>query len=205
MNTTHFLEPTQRARDPFVMVRGGTRSAYLDLRVSLTNGETVQFVQTDTAAATRLVEQVRPDRAFTQRHLTIADRNCLTTFPTDGIERLDFLTSPMPDWQPQAASVREMGEGNIARGLECRAILKSGRSAHLDVALRGADHQILPVDFSLFMTRLFSGKCLVGEREGGLFLLNPANIMRVVTPTHAGKSLPGVWEARQVRRRTEQM
>jgi len=167
--------------------------------VHLTNGESAHFVQTDTAAATRLVEQARPERAFARPHLTIADRDCLTTFPTDGIERIDILTSPVPDWQPETARVREVPQGGLALGLDCRIALRSGQVVHLDITQRRQDNVLLPVDFSLFVTRLFSGRCLVGEREGGLFLINPANIVRMDTFPSTATAMPGSWRARQLK------
>jgi hypothetical protein len=200
MNTSHVRETSLRGwNDQAVIRNGAPRQAYLDLRVHLTNGESAHFVQTDTAAATRLVEQARPERAFARPHLTVADAQCLTTFPTDGIERLDILTSPVPDWQSETATVREVPEGKMALGLDCRIILRSGKTVRLDITQRRHENLLLPVDFSLFLTRLFSGKCLVGACEGGVFLLNPANIVRMDTYPSTASALPGSWRARQIK------
>ncbi len=202
------LRPVPTASATPAAAPAAARAAYLDLRVHLVNGKSVRFVQTDTAQATRMIEQVRPERAFSQPHLSIVDGTSTTTIPTSVIERMDFLTSPAPLWQPDIATIREAAttadaprvHQYIQPDLRCQAELFSGRTIDLDLYLHDRETPLLPVDVSLFLTRLFSGKSVVGAREGGLFLLNPTNIMRVDTHSAEVTVAPESLQARQARR-----
>jgi hypothetical protein len=79
--------------------------AYLHLTVQLISGDRQQFVQTDPDAAANILDQIRPERLFAQRHFILSGRGAATVIPTESVERVEVRTDPLPEWPYHPADI----------------------------------------------------------------------------------------------------
>jgi hypothetical protein len=91
---------------------------YLHLTVQLISGDRQVFVQTDPNTAQHVLNQIRPERLFAQRHFIIAGAGAATIIPTESVERVEVRTDPLPDWPyfpPDVAGIEEITEEAFRR------------------------------------------------------------------------------------------
>jgi len=184
--------------------------AYLDIHLHFVNGRDARFVQTDSKEAQHVLEQIHPDRVFTARPvLTIGDPASISLVPCSSVERIDFYVDPLPDW-PYHNEVRDAEEitedlfharDRLSPELVARFELVSGAVTYLRLHFQPSRGPVTPLDASLFFSHLLSGPSLRGRMEGGVFLINPANIVRVTIYPGPSEPPTGSWNARQVEKR----
>lgn len=215
------LTPTE-SRDPLLWPEGRSvtdprrlmRPAYLDLRVWLTSGSCEKFVQTDAEAAEQMIEQVHPERVFARRHLALSGSDFLTAFPADSIERIELRLYPVPVW-PQHPAVEDIAAVSLetfrqlrrhqqpgGRNLAALAEMRSGAVSLLRIRLSEPpserDARSSALEAGRFLSHLFTGPALFGRLDGGLFLLNPINIIRFAVSPAPAAAVPGALPARSV-------
>ena len=78
---------------------------YLHLTVQLISGDCQRFIQTDPGAARHILDQIRPEQLFAQRHFILSGRGAATVIPTESVERVEVRTDPLPDWPYHPADV----------------------------------------------------------------------------------------------------
>jgi hypothetical protein len=191
------------------------RSSYLEIQVHLTSGATPsRFVQSDPEVIGWLLEQVNPERLFLRRQLTLSGGGYMTAYPCSAIERIDFRSDSLPHWV-QHSEIRDICEitaeefemmslqGDYQRHPEVihsQIELSSGHRIHLAVRLRDSGNDLLtPIDLSLFLSHLFTGPSLLARCEGGVFFLNPTNIVRFVSRPAPPELPTAAWPARYIR------
>jgi hypothetical protein len=173
------------------------RTPALAVHVHLTSGRAIRFVQPDAAAARDLTGRVHPQRLFGQPLLLLTGAaGGLTAFPTGAVEQVDLLTDDAPAWThpDDVLDVVELSPEASARGrarrerpadLYAEFEMRSGRPVHLRVSFAPSSDdtgrgRVLSADRNLAFTHVFQRAVIWGRREeGGLFLLNPANVARL--------------------------
>jgi hypothetical protein len=188
----------------------------LDILVRLTNGHTARFRQEDAEAARQLLNILKPDRLFAQRQLLIAGGDALTAFLCGVIEGIDLVTDDPPDWpfHRHMVGIWEITQEEFRRlsGVPDRPPIAldrgpvfleiemvSGRRVCLKLRLDLPTVRPLSLDIAVLMQQFFAGPSLHAVRHGGgVILLNPANIVRILARPVPPEMPPGVWPAEYV-------
>jgi hypothetical protein len=76
----------------------GQPGAPLEIRFHLIDGSVESFVQTDGAAAVRLLEKIEPHRLFNNTRLIVADEYSKTVFVPAQVNRVDFVQAQYDCW-----------------------------------------------------------------------------------------------------------
>jgi len=204
----------RRAAAPGVPTPAITPASYLHVSLYLTSGGRHSFVQRDAKAAQSLLQQLRPERLFAQKHLMLASRGSVTAIPCAFIERVELRSdqSLAHPQRPGIGAVEQVTEEDFHR-MEHRisreripqefgmAIeLASGSAFYLRVHLERQRPSELPRsltadDSSRFLAHLFTGPALFGDTEDrlGLFVLNPANAVRFTLAPAPPEPAAGAW------------
>ncbi len=200
-----------------------TKVAPCEVHVYLVSGGCARFEQADAAEAEELMAQIQPDKVFGLRHLLLAGSGFVTTYPADAVEQIDFLVEIAPSWPPPPdfAEVAEIAPETYERAINraqnrayfetdpleerwgerptvyAEVELRSRRTLYLRLTLAPQERESPYRSIGQLMARLTDAPALVGLREeGGVFLLNPANIVRFAAyPTPPPLLCPGAWTA----------
>jgi hypothetical protein len=193
----------------------------LEIRVTQTDGSVSRFAQDDPALVKRILDAIQPARLFSVPLLTLGGDGALTVFPTSRIERVDLIGDSLPNWPylGGAAAIREIAEeaflaaydpaqsvadrqkagdvpGTTQAGYTEYATI-SGRHVYWEVQMES--RPMTRMDFGPYIQSLFSaGGLHARTEEGGVTILNPATITRLVF--HPGPpTLPiNAWPARRL-------
>jgi hypothetical protein len=186
--------------------------SYLEIHVHGVDGYVSAFVQSDAEAVRKILEQIQPGRLFTQRHLTIAGRQSLTVFPSMGIARVDLVMDTVPDWPyhrgvtdalevteeefrrriPQVAP--EPGPPGDLVAIFVDLELTNGERIFMEVHTHAA--ALTPVDVGMLLQQILSASSLHARRlGGGVIVINPAHILRMVLHPGPPETPPNAWPA----------
>jgi len=185
--------------------------SYLHITTHLVNGKRQHFLQKNAHEAQHILDQVRLDRLFAQKHFTFASDDSITIIATESVERLDVRADflPTPPHSAPIVSVEEVAEDEFQhahRSLDenerpkvvMLVELRSGAVMYLRVRFApfdGERPEFTPDDSRLFLTHLFTRPVLFGTTEDGqgLFLLQPGAIDRFTIAPAPPVSTPGSW------------
>jgi hypothetical protein len=170
----------------------------LEIQVHSVDGPVTRFVQDDSEAIRKSLDQMQPGKIFAQHHLLITDHRSITIFPTTAIARVDLVMERYPDWPfpPGVSDVAEISEREFVR--RCRAVRRGEQSlgaptrsltafGEIELAngdricleARLASRSGLPRDRGLSLHHLLTAPSLHSRRRGGgVLILNPAHIVR---------------------------
>ncbi len=184
---------------------------FLHITAHLINGRRQQFLQRDAKTAQQVLDQLRIDRVFAQKHFIFASEDSVTVIPSDSIERLEVRADfppPLPHNAP-IMSVAEVTEDDFNRAhrapdedngpkIFMLAELRSGTTMYLRFHLepRGNGRpELTPDDSGRFLTHLFTRPVVFGTTEDrlGIFLLHPATIDRFTIAPAPPVETPGSW------------
>lgn len=196
----------------------------LAIEVHLADGRVERFLQESPQEAQRILDHIQPHKLFTQPLLAIAEESAMTVYRCEEIERIDLITDIPFQWSfyHDVSDITEITPEEFSRRYapENYRFLRSGTPPipgerftlfiELETSSRKrlvvevqthvsvSDSQLTPMDRGIFIHQLLSAASLhARRREGGMILLKPAKIMRVVF--YPGPTLPppGTWLAKR--------
>jgi hypothetical protein len=195
----------------------------LEIQIHLTNADIETLVQTEAAAARKILESVHPNRLFSQNHLIFAGEHSLTIYPTASVARVDFVMEGFPNWpfhneisdileisedtfreqyDPQTLrSQRRLTPGEPVR-LFVEAVLANRQrvfmEVHVEVPIRDREEELLPIDRNIILQQLFSAPSLYARRRGGgALIINPEHLARLSFYPGPPDTPPNAWPARR--------
>ncbi len=187
----------------------------LGIRVHLSNGHCADFVQSHPETARLLLDSLHPDRVFSQRAIVIAAAGEFTAFSSAAIDVIELVTEPVPDWPHyrHVASSREITQsefrarpfhGNLPPTgpplLFIEIEMRGGRTLFIEIQVEPLPVEMLtPLDLDRMIQQFFGGSCLhTRRRDGGVLMINGANIVRWHSRSVPLGMQPTAWPARYV-------
>ena len=190
----------------------------LEISVTLTTGRLCRFAVDDSAAAQRLLKEMQPARLFsTSPTLLLSGGGALTVFPVARVERVDIVGAALPAWPflGGATAVREVSETEFLAAYDPLRFAEDRREAraarigfteywtvsgqHVFWEVRMESLEMTAIDFKPYIQSLFAaGGLHASTAEGGIAVLNPANLLSMTF--HPGPPLPpaGAWVVRRL-------
>ena len=178
---------------------------HLEIHVHKICGSTEKFIQGDGKSVSRLINEFQPDLLFAREKLIIAGGDCLTSFRTDQVVRVDLISEPsthliFPPGIVDAVEMTEAEYRGLLQNTEARAQWNEKRAedastvAFLDVEMTGQPPLFLAVETpagppddnpAAILCPLYplvtSGTLCFRMRSGGIAALNPRHLVRYVS------------------------
>lgn len=193
-----------------------TNTSSLEIQIHLSDGGITGFVQYEPPIIRQILDNIHPERVFTQRHLILTADHSLTVYPCSAVARIDLVMEGYPDW-PFHRNVRDIVEisdhefrerfASRVRRVDADGAtrvfgeleLTNGQRLFREVSLKpleeDADREIVPEDYTLFLYQLLSGPVLVCRRRGGgAILVNPQHVVRMTFYPGPVKTPVNAWQ-----------
>jgi hypothetical protein len=194
----------------------------LAIEVHLSDGRVEKFLQDNLQEAQHILDHIQPNKLFSQPLLVIAEEYATTVYRSEEVERIDLITDIPLNWPyyHDVSDIVEITPEEFSRRFvpENYHFLRSGAPpipgekftlfveiesssgkrliVQVDTHISVSDSQLTPMDRGVFIHQLLSAASLHARRlEGGMILLNPAKIMRVVFYPGPALPPPGTWLA----------
>jgi len=189
----------------------------LELRVHVQGGPVETFVQTDPAAAARILEGLHPTKLFSANRITIAGEFSLTAFNPLMITRIDFVGEDFAPWDfpPGILDVVELSEAEFRQRTHlndpARLEKREGERpsgvfevVFLDTEMPGGQRIFLAVEIMRALPAerlqrlhlwLASPALHCRLREGGAAVLNLANLVRFTIYPGPDRTPADAWRA----------
>ena len=180
----------------------------IELRFHHTSGRVYRYAQTEDAAMRQLIRLVAPPRVFADPEIVLCGGGIVTLLPTAHITRLDVVTSLPLGW-PKPPNVTAMFVLPDEAALRARAIRADGPKdpgealvVHLAYDLVGGDRVYAelaakaghPLETRSRLSRLLRNPPVYFSLSGGgVTLLNPTNIIRVMVTANIDRTPAGAW------------
>lgn len=183
-------------------------AAPLEMRIHLTNGSTARFVQPDHECAECLLADLQPQRLFRKPQIVLESDGSLTTIPSTAVEHIALLNVTMPaewalnpeiedvvEFSPDSLTAESEASDRVMPDLFIEFEMRSGQISYLRVSTGDPQEIRLPLDAGLAFSHLLERPVVLGRRaEGGIFLLNPANVVRFTVHSNPITALSGVYK-----------
>jgi len=189
----------------------------LQIRIHIQGGAIETFFQNDPAAATRILQGIHPAKLFGANRIAIAGEHSLTAFISCRITRVDFLSEGFALWEfpPGILDVVELSEKEFRdrTHLDDPARLEKRKNpkhpgefavVFVDMEMAGGQRIFLAVEImiSLPAERLQRLNLLLASpalhcrlRQGGVAVLNLANLVRFTSYPGPDRSPADAWPA----------
>ncbi|HEY3329820.1 MAG TPA: hypothetical protein VGK19_07360 [Capsulimonadaceae bacterium] len=193
----------------------------LEIQLSLTNGQIYRFGIDDAVAAQRFLGDIKPARLFADELIMVGGDSSTSIIPTSSIERIDFIADELPTWPylGGAKDVLEVSPAKFREAYDSKQYAESRLAAAKDPGseqigyteywtasgqqnywqVRMMSTALTSMDFRPYIQKLMSSNGLHARTgNGGVCVLNPANLTRLTF--HPGPSTipPGAWAARRL-------
>ncbi len=189
----------------------------LEFHIHLSDGQAVRFAVDDPGQAQFVVDQVQPERLFTQPQIQISREHALSVYPTAHVLRVDFIMAENPGWSfgwPLIDSVEVSGnevierfrpenyaslapeEADAGREIETFSEIRLPYGKGIYTANRVELHPSTPLDRTLLVHQSQGVPFLhVRRRAGGAILFNPIHVIGV-TLYPGPKDILSAWPGR---------
>ena len=193
----------------------------LEIHVHLEDGRVQKFQQPDTQAAQNLLAHLQPTKLFGQKVLMLGGADSLTAFQLSEVVRIDLISAQTPDYpfynrvldieqitpdefqqryRPQTfAALRQSAQAHPGEPITVFAELELVNGERLFIQVCVKVEERLPLEQGIFVSQLFSTTGIhCRRREGGVVIVNPANIVRLTFYPAPTTLPPGTWEASRI-------
>jgi len=189
----------------------------LEIQIHGASGSDKTFVQDDKALASRILDGLHPARLFATGKITIAGECSLTAFVTSQVTRIDFISETFVCWEfPEGVSdMVEMSEEEFHQRLYKNGMEQMEKREKpqtpgdftmrfLHVEMLGGQQIFLAIEFVVELPAerlnkihfLLSAPALHFRlRQGGIGVLNLANMVRFTTYPGPDRTPADAWPA----------
>lgn len=194
------------------------QKSLLEIHVHLEDGRVTKFEQNDPLLAQKLLDNLQPTRLFAQKILLFGSTDSLNAFQLTQVVRIDLIASNVPDYpfyngvldiqqitpdefkqryHPQTfVALRQAAQDSPGEPITVFSEMElvNGERVFMQVCVKLEER--LPLEQGIFVSQLFSAHGLHGRRrDGGILIINPANIVRFTLYPAPPAVPPGTWEA----------
>lgn len=174
-------------------------SSSLEIRIHLTNGNVESFVQSDHAAIRQILDNLQPQKIFSQRNLILAGSFSMTAYACSAITMVELVMDGFPEWPfPHGTKdIREITKDEFWEryrpGQDEKFVREQPRKVgetqvgYSELELTSGKHiysevqaEVSPqLDRIHYINQLLSASCVFARRHGGgVTLVNMANVAR---------------------------
>jgi len=190
----------------------------LEIRIHGASGSVKTFVQDDQTLAARILDGLHPARLFATGKITIAGEYSLTAFVASRVARVDFNSEEFACWEfpPDISDVVELSEAEFHQRLHQNGSAQLEKREKpqtpgdfavrfLHVEMLGGQQVFLAIEFVIELPaeRLNKIHFLLSApavhfrlRQGGVGVLNLANMVRFTTYPGPDRTPTDAWPAR---------
>ena len=191
--------------------------SHLEIRIQGANGSVKTFVQEDQSLASRILDGLHPARMFATGKITIAGEYSLTAFMASKITRIDFISDGFACWDfpPEVSDLVELSEDEFHQRLRQNGSAQMEKREKpqtpgdyavrfLNVEMLGGQQIFLAIEIIVELPAerlnkihfLLSAPALHFRlRQGGVGVLNLANMVRFTTYPGPGRAPSDAWPA----------
>jgi hypothetical protein len=218
LHSQEYIPVSQREKERSMT---DSKTSPLEIHVHLEDGRVQKFLQQDPQIAQNLLTHLQPTKLFSQKVLLMGGTDSLTAFQMSEVVRIDLIAPQTPDYpfyngvldiqqitpdefqqryHPQTfAALRQSAQAHPGEPITVFSELELVNGERLFMQVCVKMEQRLPLEQGIFVSQLFAANGLHGRRrEGGVVIINPANIVRFTLYPAPPTLPPGTWEASRI-------